>query len=158
MRGFRPITPPPVSWFESDRDRVSRELQRLHAQYRHLARVLEAHAQAAPYPQVAERLQALLRDEERNARAIADRLAELGRHPLDNGAGPPPGGRNSWERLVGLLEEYRALVRRLSTLWVRWDDEAPEDAALVRTLRDSATRHRDAIGDLVARSDPHAID
>lgn len=148
--------PPPVSWFESDSERVSRELQELHAQYRHLVRLLEAHAQAAPYPQVAERLQALLRGEERNARVIAERLAVLGRHPLDNGDGRPAEGRNSWERLVGLLGEYRALVRRLSALWVRWDDEAPEDAALVRALRDSASRHREEIVDLVARSDPHA--
>jgi len=147
-----------VSWFESESEQVARELQELHAQYRHLARVLEAHAETAPYPHVGERLQALVQVEERNARAIAERLAVLGRHPLENGAGRVPGGRNSWERLVGLLDEYRALVRRLSALWVRWDDEQPEDAALVRSLRDVATRHREEVVDLVARSDPHALD
>jgi hypothetical protein len=147
-----------VSWFESESEQVAHELQELHTQYRHLVHRLEAYAEAAPYPHVTERLQVLVRVEEDNARAIAERLAVLGRHPLDDGDGHVRGGRNSWERLVALLEEYRALARRLSALWVRWDDEQPEDAALVRTLRDSASRHREEVVDLVARSDPHALD
>ena len=146
-----------MSWFDSDGERVARELQELHAQYRHLVHQLETYAEAAPYPHVADRLHALVRVEEGNARAVADRLAVLGRHPLDNGDGHVPGGRNSWQRLVNLLDEYRSLVRRLAGLLASWNDEQPEDAALVRTLRDAASRHREEIVDLVARSDPHAI-
>jgi hypothetical protein len=147
-----------VSWFKSEEDRVADELQALQAEYRRLARQLEAHAEAAPYPHIGDKLQSLLQVEEGNARTLAERLAVLGRHPRENGAGPIRGGRNSWERLVVMLEDYRALLRRLSALWVRWDDEHPRDAALVRALRDSATEHREAIVDLIARSDPHAID
>ncbi|MEW6270527.1 MAG: hypothetical protein AB1689_14655 [Thermodesulfobacteriota bacterium] len=146
-----------MSWFRSEEDRVADELQTLQAEYRRLARQLESHVEVAPYPQVGERLQRLLEGEERNARTVAERLAALGRHPRENGIERIRGGRNAWERLVVMLEDYRALLRRLSSLWVRWDDEHPQDAALVRALRDSATEHREAIVDLIARSDPHAV-
>jgi len=147
-----------VSWFESQADRVAEELQGLQAEYRRLARQLESHAEIAPYPHIGDQLQQILQAEERNARTLAERLAVLGRHPKENGSDQIRGGRNSWERLVVTLEDYRSLLRRLSALWVRWDDEHPVDAALVRSLRDSAAEHREAIVDLVARSDPHAID
>ena len=145
-----------MSWFQSADERVAGELQSLHAEYRRLARQLEAHVGEAPYPQVGERLQAIVAGEEQNARRVGERLVALGRHLRDEDAGPIRSGRNSWERLVGTLEDYRALLKRLSQLWVRWDDEHPDDAALVRGLRDSAADHRETIVDLIARSDPHA--
>jgi len=145
-----------MSWFQSEHERVAGELQSLHAEYRRLVRQLESHAEAAPYPQITERLQTILRDEDRSAQAIAERLDALGRHLRDEDAGAIKSGHNSWARLVVLLEDYRALLRRLSALWVQWDDEHPEDAKLVRDLRDSAIEHREAIVDLVARADPHA--
>lgn len=147
-----------MSWFQSEQERVAGELQSLHAEYRRLARQLEAQIEEAPYPQVAERLQELVDGEERNARRVAERLVALGRHLREDGAGPIRGGGNAWARLVVMLEDYRLLLRRLSALWVRWDDENPEDAALVRGLRDTGVEHRDAVVDLIARSDPHAID
>ena len=147
-----------MSWFQSEHERVTGELQSLHAEYRRLMRQLETHAEAAPYPHIGDRLQAILQDEDRNARVIAARLEALGRHLREDGTGDIRSGRNSWARLVVLLEDYRALLRRLSALWVRWDDEHPVDAKLVRDLRDSAVSHREEIIDMVARSDPHAID
>ena len=147
-----------MSWFESEQERVTGELQSLHAEYRRLARQLESHAEAAPYPHIGERLQEILQSEDDNARTVAERLVVLGRHLREDGVGDIRGGRNSWARLVVMLEDYRALLRRLSGLWVRWDDEHPEDAALIRGLRDSAVSHRETIVDLVARSDPHALD
>jgi hypothetical protein len=145
-----------MSFFQSEHERVAGELQSLHGEYRRLARQLEAHVDEAPYPQVADRLRGLVGEEEANARRIADRLVALGRHLRDEGAGPIRGGHTAWARLVVTLEDYRALLRRLSGLWTRWDDENPEDAALVHQLRDSAVAHREAVVDLLARSDPHA--
>lgn len=147
-----------MSWFQSEHEVVAGELQTLHAEYRRLSHQLESHAEVAPYPHVGDRLQEILQAEDANARRVQERLAALGRHLREEGVGQIRGGRNSWERLVVTLEDYRALLRRLSALWVRWDDEHPEDAALVRNLRDSAVEHREALVDLVARADPHAID
>lgn len=146
-----------MSWFQSEHERVAGELQSLHAEYRRLAKQLEAHIEEAPYPHVGERLQKLAAGEERNARLVADRLVALGRHLREDGAAPIRGGGNAWARLVVMLEDYRELLRRLSGLWTRWDDEHPEDAALVHGLRDSGVAHREEIVDLIARSDPHAI-
>lgn len=147
-----------MSFFQSEHERVAGELQTLHGEYRRLARQIESHVDVAPYPQVADRLRRLVEEGEGNARRIADRLVTLGRHLRDEDAGPIRGGRNSWERLVVDLEDYRGLLRRLSGLWTRWDDEHPEDAALVHALRDSAVSHREEVVDLLARSDPHALD
>src|SRR5882724_1759209 len=147
-----------MSWFQAEQERVTGELQSLHAEYRRLVRQLESHAEVAPYPHIGERLQEILQDENQNAGVVSARLVALGRHLREEGVGQIRGGRNAWERLVVMLEDYRMLLRRLSALWVRWDDESPEDAALVRGLRDSAVEHREVIVDLVARSDPHAID
>ncbi|MBM4246133.1 MAG: hypothetical protein FJ148_20435 [Deltaproteobacteria bacterium] len=145
-----------MSFFQSEFERVAGELQTLHGEYRRIARQLEAHVEEAPYPHVADRLRKIVDQEEQNARRIADRLVGLGRHLRDEDAGPIRGGHNAWERLVVTLEDYRGLLRRLSGLWTRWDDEHPEDAALVHELRDSAVAHREEIVDLMARSDPHA--
>jgi hypothetical protein len=137
---------------------VADELQELHAAYAGLARQLAADADCAPYAHVAERLKQLEMAEERNALAVSERLAVLGRHAGENGTPPLRPGRNAWDRLVVLLEGYRDLIRRLTGLMVRWDDERPEDAALVRDLRDHAMSHRAVVSDLMARSDPHALD
>jgi hypothetical protein len=147
-----------VPWFRTDRNRVADELEKLYGEYLRLGAQLEAHGEIVPYAHVGERLAAIRTTEEKNAGQLAQRLAELGRHPSPNGAGILHGGRNSWERLVATLEDYRALLRQLGHLGARWDDDSPDDAALVGRLRDSALQHREILIDLVARSDPHALD
>ncbi len=147
-----------MPWFRTDDERVADELETARGEILRLRRQLEAHAELAPYPQVAERLLELQRAEEANARVLAERLIALGRPAPVDRLGPVRGGRNAWERMAVTLEDYRSLLRRLTQLWVRWDDEHPEDAALVRRVLDSATADRDAVVDLLARSDPHAID
>ena len=148
-----------MAWFRTEKQRVADELDALSTQYRRLLRQLEMHASRAPYPQVGERLRDLLAAEDANRNRIVARLQALGRRASEkNGADEIRGGRNSWERLIANLEEYRALVRRLSELELRWHDHHPEDAEFMRGLREAALRHRDTIVDLIARSDPHAID
>ena len=147
-----------VSWFKKESERVADGLEAVHDDILRLARQIEFHADLAPYPFMAERLKKISGDEERSARLIGDRLMALGRQPSIAPSGAIRTGRNSWERLIQDSDDYRALLRRLSPLWVRWDDESTEDAAVVRSVLDAATRHRDELNDLVARSDPHALD
>lgn len=147
-----------VGWFKTDSDRVADGLEAAHDEILRLARQIEYHSELAPYPFMAERLKRISDDEERNARRIGERLMALGRQPLASSAGAIRTGRNSWERLIQDSDDYRALLRRLSQLWVRWDDESSEDAAVVRSVLDASTRNRDDLNDLVARSDPHALD
>lgn len=147
-----------MAWLKRESERLADGLESAHDEIVRLARQLEAHAEVAPYPQVAERLRQLSDDEGRNAGFLAERLMRLGRQPSNAVRGELRTGRNSWERMVRDSEDYRGLLRHLSQLWVRWDDESIEDAAVIRTVLDAATRNRDAVNDLVARADPHALD
>jgi hypothetical protein len=147
-----------VPWFRTEDERVADALEKTHDEILRIARQLDAHAELAPYPQVSTRLHEIRAAEEKSARAIADRMIALGRQPSTHASGAVRGGQSCWARLVVDVEDYRSLLRQLSQLWVRWDDEHPEDAALVRRVLDESTISRDALNDLVARSDPHAFD
>lgn len=147
-----------MAWFKRESERLADGLEVAHDEIVRLARQIESHAEVAPYPQVAERLKRISGDEERNARHLADRLMKLGRQPSTAVRGALRTGSNSWERMVRDSEDYRGLLRQLSQLWVRWDDESADDAAVIRVVLDAATRNRDALNDLVARADPHALD
>lgn len=133
------------------------ELQKIHIQLRAMTKQLEDQADRAPYAFITERLQALGENEERNAVRVAERLAALGRHADDAEGDVILQGRNCWERLVRLQDGYRELIRQLKLFSVRWDGEHPEDARLVASVLDGALASRAEIGDLVARSDPHAL-
>ena len=147
-----------MPWLRTEPAGVADKLQKIHIQLRALEKQLEDQADRAPYPFITERLQALGQTEERNAVSVARRLAALGRHPDDAEGDVVLQGRNSWERLVRLQDGYRELIRHLKVLAVRWDEEHPEDARLAASVRDSAAASRAVVGDLVARSDPHALD
>ena len=147
-----------MPWLRTEPAGVADELQKIHIQLRSLGKQLENQADRAPYPFITERLQTLGAAEEENATLVAQRLAALGRHADEDEDGTLVDGRNCWERLVRLQDGYRELIRQLKVLSVRWDEEHPEDATLVASVRDSASASRAVVGDLVARSDPHALD
>jgi len=147
-----------VPWFRTENERIADELEKAHDELRRIVRQLEAHAEVAPYSQVADRLRQVADAERQSVRAIGDRMIALGRQPSTAAQGELRAGRNSWERLIFDVEDYRALLRSLSQLWVRWDDEHPPDAAIVRRALDVATESRDRLNDLAARADPHALD
>ena len=146
-----------MGWFTTEKSAVADELEALYSEYRRLERQLAEHAEKAPYPQVATRLKALLVNEGENAASVSARLAVLGRYAESDGTARLRDGSNSWERLIGYLDDYRALIRTLGQLFVRWDDESPEDALLVRDLRERAQFGRMEISDMISRADPHAL-
>ncbi|MDG2307424.1 MAG: hypothetical protein P8R42_22785 [Candidatus Binatia bacterium] len=147
-----------MSWLRTEPAGVADELQKIHIQLRALRLQLEDQADRAPYTFITERLQKLGANEERSSLAVAARLAALGRHADETDADTLVDGRNCWERLVRLQDGYRDLIRQLKPLSVRWEDEHPEDAQLLASVRDTAVASRTIVGDLVARSDPHALD
>lgn len=147
-----------MAWLRTEPARVIDELQKIHVRLRSLVGQLEDQAGRAPYPFIQKDLRELEAAAERSAAAVAERLAAHGRHAEENGATPPTDGRNAWERLVRLQDGYRALLQPLKVLSVRWEEEYPEDASLIAALRDRIVKSRAVVGDLVARTDPHALD
>lgn len=147
-----------MPWFQSEDDRAAAAWLDIYEACALLARQLEAHADRAPYPQFAERLREIVADQQAHLRRVGARLASLGRNAPANGAGLIRDGHSAWERLRLSVEDYRALIRQLSQLHARWDDDRPEDAALVREIRERAVAHREILVDLLARSDSHARD
>lgn len=147
-----------MPWLRTEPAGVADELQKIYSQLRALTHQLEDQADRAPYGFIAERLQEMGASEERSAVAVADRLARLGRHADEDEIAAALVGRNCWERLVRLQDGYRGLIRQLKVLAVRWEEEHPDEAVLVASLRDHALANRAVVGDLLARSDPHALD
>jgi len=119
---------------------------------------LRVHAERVPYPSSAAALLALADREDAHAALVREQLGRLGAAVASAGAGAPRGGRNYWERLTFDLEDVRAKAKRFRELAQHWDIVDAESAAVFERLaREDVTLCR-VIGDLIARSDPHAED
>ncbi|MGH7858925.1 MAG: ferritin-like domain-containing protein [Candidatus Binatia bacterium] len=121
-----------------------------------LAQQLRLHAEEAPYPHAADRLQQLAALEEAQAERLRNEILRLG------GSVAPPepsvrSARNHWARLVCDLEDEQAAGKRYLDQAVRWEEAYPETADLLRNLGREEQTHRVWIQDLIARSDPQAI-
>ncbi len=147
-----------VPLFRSEVERIGEGWAGVERDLARLSRQLEAHAERATYPQFADSLRHIAGSLAGDVRRVAERMAQLGRRAEINGAAPLAEGRSTWDRLRLSLEDVRVLLRQLGQLLVRWDDEHPAEAALVRDVRARLSGHRAALGDLLARSDPHALD
>lgn len=119
---------------------------------------LRVHAERVPYPNLAAILLGLAEREDAHAALAREQLARLGAPVASAGAGMPRGGRNYWQRLTFDLEDIRAKSARHRELAQHWDIEDAETAAVFdRLAREDMALCR-VIGDLIARSDPHAED
>ena len=118
---------------------------------------LRRHAELARYPQVAAQLRALAEVEDRHAALLRD-------HILAMGGGIPPvapeplAGRSQWERAVALRQVAQAKRRRLIEHFGQWDPEEPASAQLLARIYDEDGETFSIYDDIVARSDPHALD
>jgi hypothetical protein len=138
--------------------RLVTELANACAEERRMARQLQLHAERVPYPDLAGTLRGLAEQEEAHAALLLDELKRFG---TANGVGTtrqPRSGRNYWERLTFDLEDLRAKAKRYVELAQHWDGDYPQAAALLqRLVRDEAAMCQ-VLGELIARSDPHAED
>ena len=123
-----------------------------------MALQLRLHAERVPYPNSAARLLELADREDAHAALVREQIARLGGAVTSGGAGTPRGGRNYWERLTFDLEDMRAKGQRNRELSIHWDVEDAETAKLFARLADEDHVLCRVIGDLIARSDPHAED
>lgn len=121
-----------------------------------LAQQLRRHADEAPYAQAAERLREIADLDSARAERLCTEIERLG------GSVSPPettprGGKNHWSRLVADLEDTRAASKRYLEQAIRWDIVRPEISELLRGLEREEQQLRLRLQDLIARSDPHAL-
>ena len=123
-----------------------------------VARQLRLHAERVPYPNLAARLLALADQADAHAVLLRERATTLGGVVDTDGVGTPRGGHNYWERLTFDLQDLRAQSKRYLELAQHWDIEDAETAALFARLAHEDGAMCRVVGDLIARSDPHAQD
>jgi hypothetical protein len=122
-----------------------------------LAQQLREHAALAPYPAAAERLAALADAEEAQAKRLAETIASLG-GTAEAAAAKPAIGRSHWARLMMDLEAEQAAGARYLEQAIAWENEFPAIGDLLRELEHEEQRHRVLLRDLLAKSDPQALD
>ena len=137
--------------------RLAGDLTAAYLEELRLARQLRLHAERVPYPNLAAPLLGLADRQERHAALLRERVGGLGGNVGADGVGVPREGRNYWERLTFDLADLRALSQRYLELTHYWDVDA-ESAALCARLAHEDGEACHLIGDLIARSDPHAAD
>jgi len=119
---------------------------------------LRLHAERVPYPNLAATLLGLAERKDAHAALVREQLARLGGVVEGTATGSPRGGRNYWERLTFDLEDLRAKSARYRELAQHWDVDDEETAAVFERLSHEDAALCRVIGDLIARSDPHAED
>jgi hypothetical protein len=119
-----------------------------------LAAQLRLHAER----KLGRALLALAEEADGHAALLRAEITRLGGSATAYPAGTPRNGRNYWERLTFDLEDLRTKQKRYLELVQHWDLEQPGVAGLFgRLARDDGMMSR-TVGELIARSDPHAED
>ena len=139
--------------------RLVRDLAAAYQHERRMAAQLRVHAERVPYPNLATTLTGLADDEDAHATRLQDEITRRG--GVANGAVVATAtrpGRNYWERLTIDLEELRAKSKRYLELAQHWDLDDAAAAALFTDLAHEDAAMCRVLGDLIARSDPHALD
>lgn len=122
-----------------------------------MAAQLRAHADRAPYPRSAAALRSLAAVEDRHAAWLQAEI-EARQARAEPWRGEVAGGRNHWERLRRDLEEADRKRKRYLEQAIAWDPGYPELAELAHRIEAEEARCRAVLEELMARSDPQAID
>lgn len=138
--------------------RSMNSVQAMMAVYRRLAQLaaqIEAHADGAPYPHVAQRLRQMASEKETSAAQVKEWIERRGAWVGDVSLSRAP-APNHWQRMMRDLNDQRALEDVLLLQEPRLSAESLELAELIRRLKASQAVHRDALTRLAAVADPQA--
>lgn len=115
---------------------------------------LTQHAHRMYYPQFCERLLRMAAESQAQLPWLEEQIRTLGGHRPQRSATPRRGG-NSWECLHRDLEAaQRAYGNLLAGIHLA-EHQAPALALGLRRIRESKYQHRDALRDMLMRSDPY---
>lgn len=122
---------------------------------RSLAEQIDSHAERAPYPHMAQRLRQMAAEKRLTANLLRDKILDLG-GKLEELPLEVKSRKNHWERMVQDLNDQKALENSLLEQAAILAEEAPEICDLLREVAAAQLPHREALLDLIARSDPQA--
>jgi bacterioferritin (cytochrome b1) len=130
----------------------------LHLSYRdllRLARQIDAHADQAPYPHVAQLLRRMASEKRQRAETLKEKILSLGG---DTGDGDPEIrlGKNHWERINRDIEDQRLLESQFLERGSLLAEDAPEASSLLQQIVTAELSHKEILLDLLARADPQA--
>lgn len=120
-----------------------------------MIRQLQDHAQKAPYPQMAEKLQALAEEEKKQAEVLKERISLLG-GSIDQKEVETRSGWNHWQRLMADLDDERTQRTRYQDQAILGGIEALDLRELLLEFAQQEARHIIVLRELILRSDPHA--
>lgn len=137
-----------------DADPVS-ALRASYAEEITLAEQIHAHAEKAPYPQVARQMRRIAEEKRKAAALLKEKLTSFYIRP-EEPQREVRSGRNHWERVQQDIEDQRALEARLFSRALHLAETAPEISALLDKVAAQEGSHREELIDLIARADPQA--
>jgi len=143
--------------FGPDTKRRSLEILQKHfiEESQHIERYKE-HASKMQYPQFRDRLLAIAADEAEHVRWIAEQIRLLGGRVPDVPSSSVS-EKNSWQYLMDDLKEEQDCAAELIAQAQSIRDELPAVAAVLDRINEDGKRHRDAIRDMLMRSDPQSL-
>ncbi len=130
----------------------------LRISYRHLLRLadqIQAHAEQAPYPQVAARLREIALQKRDCANLLREKIGVPSEESMKSRL-EIKSGKNHWERMVRDWEDQKALETKLLDEALLLASDAPEAGDLLRKVASAQAPHKQMLLDLVARADPQA--
>lgn len=122
-----------------------------------LARQILAHAELAPHQAGTDQLRTAAKEQERIAKRIQDKIAQLEGEWSEEEAAPKE-GQNHWSRVVHDLEDSQALTQRYNEQAIYWDPDLPEATQFFLSLEKDKRRLNAFLRDIALRADPHAVD
>jgi bacterioferritin (cytochrome b1) len=135
------------------------ELQRAHAGLLQIAQQMRHHAELAPNQLSREQLLRLAEEDETQAKRVAEAIGALGGGTLPHAVPPVPAGAlNHWARLVQDLELHRTATRHLREEAIHFAENLPETGSLFEQICAEEEIHAVQLRDLIARTDPQALD
>lgn len=140
----------------SGRSKAVEILQQQYIEASQRASHLTQHAQRMPYAHFREKLLSIAAEEAKHCDQIAEKL-KLFSSPLPTVPETPLVGGNSWQLLLGDLEEQR---RSAAELWNQLHTirpEFPEIAEVFQRIYEDGQKHRADIINMLMRSDPQAF-
>lgn len=114
------------------------------------------HVERMHYPQFRERLRRIAAQEQAHLTWLRDKLLALGGDIPDVSL-TSKGSRNAWEALLRDLEqEKRSYVELLEAMHLA-EEVDPELAEGLRRIREEEQQHREAILEMLEKSDPYTL-